>query len=57
MSEAKNKEKVQSCDFVINGISDLRRKMNLSKNYMKVLDNKLKDFQNEVMTEKMKEYE
>lgn len=49
--------KVESCDFVVNGISQLRRKMDLSKSYMKVLDKKLLDLQREINQEKHKEYD
>lgn len=49
-------EKVKSCDFVINGITKLRHSMNLSKDYMKVLDKDLIDLQNKIMKEKLKEF-
>ena len=49
-------EKVKSCDFVINGITKLRLSMNLSKSYMKVLDEDLKKLQNNIMKEKLKEF-
>lgn len=51
----KNKQKVESCDFVINGITKLRVSMNLSKDFMKELDKKLKNLQAEIIKEKMKE--